>query len=155
MVLGLASSGLVRRPCCNSTRVDFQSSYSMHESVYPSHLGSPGYLPTSSIPEGHAQSCIQTCTSLPPGTHGEHCYFLAIAASSARIESRWLLESTNSSSRLIFRLPSSSVTMCAMAIASRFNSTPNEVCALPEYYGENTTSGVCKYHNVLGHRREI
>ena len=44
--------------------------------------------------------------------------YLAFAAANACIDSRKVLESMNSSIFLIFRLPSSSVTTCAIVIAS-------------------------------------
>ena len=60
----------------------------------------------------------------------EHYPFLAFAAAIARVVSRYVLESVNSSVCLIFRLPSSSVTMCPMKIDSRMSWTPIEVLAM-------------------------
>jgi len=57
----------------------------------------------------------------------ESSYFLSFDAANACINSSSLLESLNSSSSLIFRLPSSSVTKCVIEIYSLFQSTPIEV----------------------------
>jgi len=53
--------------------------------------------------------------------------FFAVAAATACIKSRWLLESVNSSTSLTFRLPSSSVTMWSIRIDSRVASIPATV----------------------------
>jgi len=60
----------------------------------------------------------------------ERYFFSGDATITACIKSRWVLESVNSSTCLIFRLPSSSVTMWSMKIDSRVASTPIAVFTL-------------------------
>ena len=72
----------------------------------------------------------------------EHYSFLALAATTACIKSRWLLESVNSSTRPTFRLPSSSVTMWSIMIDSRIPSTPVAVFNLVEICGVGPRRGV-------------
>ena len=63
---------------------------------------------------------------LPQGCEDHH-YFLAIAAANACMKSRWALESVNISARLIFSLPSTSMTMCSTRIDSRVILIPAAV----------------------------
>ena len=103
--------------------------YGPHKSPYLSH-------PLRELPSFHSRTgaypnftfimCIQLCDHQ---VHKEGYYLLADAALAAS-SSRWVLESRNTSTCLIFRLPSVSVTMCAMKIVSKLMADPDFVFAL-------------------------
>ena len=77
------------------------------------------------------------------------CSLSAFASAMALKKSRWTLESRNTSSCLIFKLPSSSVAVCAVISISRIMSIPTEVFAVAVTYEESATLRTSDVHSSI------